>query len=107
MAHKLCSASWLMLSTAPLLSFSISTMDADFHFRMPFGLVLRIIHLLGTIRHYIGYAITKMIAAQDDIGYAITKMIAAQDVIKDIIQSLDNEIVAQGGQPPSFYEPVF
>ena len=93
MAHKLCSASWLMLSTAPLLSFSISTMDADFHFRMPFGLVLRIIHLLGTIRYY--------------IGKAITKMIAAQDVIKDIIQSLDNEIVAQGGQPPSFYEPVF
>ena len=93
MAHKLCSASWLMLSTAPLLSFSISTMDADFHFRMPFGLVLRIIHLLGTIRYY--------------IGYAITKMIAAQDVIKDIIQSLDNEIVAQGGQPPSFSEPVF
>ena len=68
-------------------------MDADFHFRMPFGLVLRIIHLLGTIRYY--------------IGYAITKMIAAQDVIKDIIQSLDNEIVAQGGQPPSFSEPVF
>ena len=67
MAHKLCSVFWLMLSLAPLLSFSISAMDADTSVQIPFGLARRILRLLSTLRYYIDKAVTTMIAADDMI----------------------------------------
>ena len=93
MAHKLCSVFWLMLSLAPLLSFSISAMDADTSVHIPFGLARRILRLLSTLRYY--------------IDKARAKMIAADDLICTIIQALGNEIEAQGGQPHPFHGPMF
>ena len=109
MAHKLCSVFWLMLSLAPLLSFSISAMDADTSVQIPFGLARRmdadtsvqipfglarrILRLLTTIRAYID----KIIAT----------MISADDMIVTIIRELGTEIEAQGGQPHPFHGPIF
>ena len=76
MAHKLCSASWLMLSMASPLPFSISAMDADTPVRVmdantpvciPFSLARRILRLLSTLRYYIGKALATMIAADESI----------------------------------------
>ena len=78
---------------ALLLPFSISTMDADTSVQIPFGLARRILRLLSTLRYY--------------IDKARQKMIAADDMIKDISQSLGNEIEAQGGQPHPFHGPIF
>ena len=93
MAHKLCSVFWLMLSLAPLLSFSISAMDADTSVQIPFGLARRILRLLTTIRYY--------------IDKVMEKMISADAIIDTIIRDLGNEIEAQGGQPHPFHEPIF
>ena len=68
-------------------------MDADTSVQIPFGLARRILRLLSTLRYY--------------IDKAIATMIAADDMIKDIIQSLVNEIEAQGGQPHPFHGPIF
>ena len=78
---------------APLLSFSISAMDADTSVQIPFGLARRILRLLSTLRYY--------------IETAVATMIAADDMIKDTIQSLGNEIEAQGGQPHPFDGSMF
>ena len=82
-----------MLSMAPLLSFSISAMDADTSVQIPFGLARRILRLLSTLRYY--------------IDKAITTMSAADDVICTIMRELGNEIEAQGGQPHPFHGPIF
>ena len=63
-----------MLSMAPLLSFSISAMDADTSVQIPFGLARRILRLLTTIRYYIDKGIETMISADDMIVTIIREL---------------------------------
>ena len=111
MAHKLCLASWLMLSMAPLLSFSISAMDADTRpvrmdadtrpvrmeantpISIPFSLARGILKLLSTLRYY--------------LNHAVRWMLSADAMIVTIMTELGKAMEAQGAEPHPFHAPIF